>query len=148
MSLPFCLAGYNKVFGELSGFRQKDIMSKSSGVKSSDATFPAKVNIASNEMRYTLVPRLSYFLSFKEWDRLLQASGILHKIMHDHTTVQYTLDGRQVSLFRWGTADGKVPRLYISLPNVNVSRSFGWKGSTTGDTFWHKIRCAVTQNRK
>lgn len=105
-----------------------------------DTTAPAKVNIASNEMRYTLVPRLSHFLSVKDWSRLLQACNILRQIMNDHTTIQYTLDDCQISLYRWGTADGHVPRLYISLPNLNVSRSYGWKGGTTGETFWHKIR--------
>ena len=105
-----------------------------------DTTAPAKVSIASNEMRYTLVPRLSYLLSVKDWSRLLQVSNILRQILDDHTTVQYTLNGRQIALYRWGTVDGNVPRLYISLPNLNVSRSYGWKGGTTGETFWHKIR--------
>ena len=96
--------------------------------------------LASNSMRYTLVPRLSTLLLVNDWGRLLQVCNALRLNLDNHTAVEVTVAGRKVTLYRWGMAENTVPRFYISLPKTNISNSYGWKGSTTGITNWYKIR--------
>ena len=74
------------------------------------------------------------------WARFSRACHLLRNATRQHTSYSALVDGQPVELFRWGTVDGVQPRLYLTLPTPNVSRSCNWKGGSTGQTWWYKVR--------
>ena len=87
-----------------------------------------------------IVPRLAGAVPFTAWINFAASCTATLDATRAHTQYDVTLDGTQVRLFRWGSGFGAQPRLYLTLAMPNVSRSFKWKGNTTGETWWGKIR--------
>ena len=87
-----------------------------------------------------IVPRLAGAVPFTAWINFAASCTATLDASRAHTQYDVTLDGTQVRLFRWGSGFGAQPRLYLTLAMPNVSRSFKWKGRTTGETWWGKIR--------
>jgi len=79
-----------------------------------------------------------------DWGRLLFTCKKWKEACEQQTSYEAVCQDRTILLFRWGMATSDKPRLYITFPpataDSNVSRSFGWKGRSTGVTHWYKIR--------
>jgi len=80
------------------------------------------------------------WLEPQDWMNLTQTCSAMNAACKRATFREKSCDGRKVQLFRWGMASSTVERLYLTLSYPNVSRSFHWKGNTTGETYWYKIR--------